>query len=99
MRTELEAYVRVDSATMDLEVVSSYVEDGKELNILVSMKVSPDEKPGAPEPRWTIIADPGTRKVIRVDFCVATDEGFEFPEYTPTDEQMALFNRFAKECQ
>lgn len=49
----------------DLEVESSYVEDGKELNVLVSMKVSPDEKPGDPEPRWTIITDSETREVIR----------------------------------
>ncbi len=83
----------------DLEVESSYVEDGKELNVLVSIKVSPDEKPGDPEPRWTIIADPETREIVRVDFCVATDEGFEHPEYTPTAEQMVLFKRFAKECE
>ena len=70
----------------DLEVESSYVEDGKELNVLVSIKVSPDEKPGDPELRWTIIADPETREVIRVDFCVATDEGFEYPEYN-TNQQ------------
>ena len=76
---------------MDLEVVSSYVEDDKELNILVSAKVSPAEKPGDPEPRWTIIADPETREVVRDDFCVATDEGFEYPEYTPVEEQHELF--------
>ena len=81
------------------EVVSSYVEDGKELNILVSSPVSPDVKLGDPEPRWTIIANPETREVIKVDFCWATDEGFEYPEYTPTDEQMALFKKFAKECE
>ena len=86
-------------ATTDLVVKSSYVEDDKELNILVSTPVSPDEKPGDPEPRWTVVADPQTREVIRVDFCVATDEGFEYPEYTPTDEQMALFKKFAKECE
>ena len=89
----------IDMATTDLEVVSSYVEDGNELNVLISTKVKPDENPGAPEPRWTIIADPETRDVVRVDFCVATDEGFEYPEYSPTDEQMVLFKRYAKECQ
>lgn len=83
----------------DLEVISSYVEDDKKLNVLVSTRVSLDEKPGDPEPRWTVIADPVTREIIRVDFCVATDEGFEYLEYTPTDEQMALFKRFAKECK
>ena len=88
-----------DSTTTDLEVVSSYVEDDKELNILVSTKVSPDEQPGDPEPRWIVIADPGTREIIRVEFAIATDEGFEYPEYTPTDEQMALFKKFAKECE
>lgn len=89
----------IDSSTTDLEVVSSYVEDGKELNVLVATKVSPDEMPGAPDPRWTVIADPETREVLRVDFCVATDEGLEYPEYVPTEGQMVLFKKFAKECQ
>ena len=92
-------YMKVDTHTTELQMVSSYVEDDKELNILVSMKVSPDEKPGDPEPRWTVIADPVTREIIRVEFCVATDEGFEYPQYTPTNEQMALFRKFAKECE
>ena len=87
----------IDPTTTDLEVVSSYVEDGKELNVLISTPVSPDEKPGDPEPRWTLVADPKSRELLRVDFCVATDEGFEYLEYTPTDEQIALFKKFAKE--
>ena len=84
---------------MNLEVVSSYVEDDKELNILVSTKVSPDGKPGDPEPRWTVIANPETREVLRVELRMATDEELEYPEYTPTNEQMALFKEFAKECE
>ena len=68
---------------LDLEVESSYVEDGV-LNVLVSPKVSPEENPGDPVPRWTLIANPKTRKLLRVDFCVATNEGFEYPEYEPT---------------
>ena len=91
--------MKIDVTTTDLAVVSSYVEDDKELNVLVSPPVSPDEKTGDPEPRWTVIADPVTREIIRVEFCVATDEGFEYPEYTPTNEQMALFTKFAKECE
>ena len=90
--------MKIDLTTTDFEVDSSYVEDG-ELNVLVSTKVLPDEKPEDPEPRWTIIADPKSREVIRVDFCVATDDGFEYPEYTPTDAQMELFKQFAKECE
>lgn len=89
----------IDPVTTDLEVVSSYVEDDKELNVLVSTPVSSDEELGDPEPRWTVIADPVTREIIRVEFCVATDEGFEYPKYTPTNEQMALFKKFAKECE
>ena len=89
----------IDMTTTDFVVESSYVEDDKELNVLVSTKVTPDEKPGDPEPRWTVIADPVTREIIRVEFCMATDEGFEYPEYTPTNEQMALFKKFAKECE
>lgn len=91
--------MKIDSTTTNLQFVSSYVEDNTELNVLVSTKVSPDEKPDDPEPRWTVIADPVTREIIRVEFCVATDEGFEYPEYTPTNEQMALFKKFAKECE
>ena len=91
--------MKIDVTTTDLAVVSSYVEDNKEFNVLVSKKVSPDEKPGDPEPRWTGIADPVTREIIRVEFCEATDDGFEYPEYTPTNEQMALFKKFAKECE
>lgn len=74
----------------DLQVGSSYIEDDKELNVLVSTKVSPDDKLGDPEPRWTVIAEPVTREIMRVEFCVATEEGFESPEYTPTNEQMAV---------
>ena len=91
--------MKINPTTTDLEIVSSYVEDDNELNVLVSPPVSPDEKTGDPEPRWTVIADPVTREIIRVEFCVATDEGFEYPEYTPTNEQMALFRKFAKECE
>ena len=94
--------MNIDMTITDLVVESSYVEyveDGKGLNVLVSTKVSPDDKPGDPEPRWIVIADPATREITRVDFAIATDEGFEYPEYTPTDEQMALFRKFAKECE
>lgn len=89
----------IDVTRTDLVVESSYVEDDKELNVLVSTKILPDDKPKDPEPRWVIIADPKTREIIRIEFCVATDEGFEYPEYTPTAEQMELFKRFAKECE
>ena len=91
--------MKIDVTTTELVVESSYVEDDKELNVLVSTTVTPGEKPGDPEPRWTVIADPVTREIIRVEFCVATDGGFEYPEYTPTNEQMALFRKFAKECE
>ena len=85
--------------TTDLQAVSSYVEDDKELNVLFSTKVSPDEKLGDPEPRWAVITDPVTRGIIRVEFFVETDEGFGYPEYTPSNGQMALFRKFAKECE
>lgn len=45
----------IDMATNNLQLESSYVEDDKELNVLVSPPVSPDEKHGDPEPRWTIM--------------------------------------------
>ena len=62
-------------------------------------KVSPDEKLGDPEPRWAVITDPVTRGITRVEFFVATDEGFGYPECMPSNEQMALFRKFAKECE
>ena len=40
MKTDLN----ILKVTSSLEVVSSYVEDDKELNVLVSTKVSPDDK-------------------------------------------------------
>lgn len=89
----------IDFTRTDLMVESSYIEDDKELNILVSPRILPDDKPGDPEPRWTIIADPKSREIIKVDFCVATNEGFEYPKYTATQKQMELFKRFAKEQQ
>ena len=51
---------------------------------------------GDPEPRGTLIANPQTRELLRVDFCVATDEGFEYPEYEPTQEQLELFRNFVR---
>lgn len=48
----------IDVTRTDLVVESSYVEDDKELNVLVSTKILPDDKPEDPEPRWVIIADP-----------------------------------------
>jgi len=77
--------------TTDIQVESSYVEDGV-LNVLVSRRVTENEKPSDPEFRWTLLADPKTRELKRVDFCIAKDEGFEYPAYSPTVEQMALFN-------
>lgn len=88
----------INSTTTGFQAVPLYVEDDKELNILVSAKVSPDEEPGDPGPRWMIVANPESRVVIRDGFCVATDDGVEYSEYVPTDEQVALFNQFAREC-
>ncbi|MBR0197139.1 MAG: hypothetical protein IJQ34_03305 [Kiritimatiellae bacterium] len=83
--------------TTDLQVESSYVEDGL-LNILVSPKIAMDEKPGDPECRWTIIANPQSKEIVRVDFCIATDEGFEYPQCSPTQDQLILFQHFVMEC-
>ncbi len=47
--------MKIDMTTTNLQFESSYVEDDKELNVLVSTKIMPDEKPGDPEPRWTIM--------------------------------------------
>ena len=88
--------VSIDPTTTDLEVVSSYVEDGKELNILVLTPDSPDEKSGNPEPRWTLIADSQTREHLRVDFRVATDEGFDYPLFVHSLEQLGLFRNYVR---
>lgn len=48
----------ITSHTTDFEVVSSHVEDGRELNIRVSTNLSPDAMSGDPEPRRTIITPP-----------------------------------------
>lgn len=85
----------------DLQVSSSYVEDG-ELCILVSRKSkehsasSEDSGASDREPRWRIVADPETRAIREVQFFVSTDEGFEYPDYKPTEEQMEIFKCFAE---
>jgi len=87
--------MQIDETNCSVE--AAYVEDG-ELNVLVSRKVADDEKPGDPEPRWILYADPKTREFKRVEFCIATDEGFEFPPYVPTAEQMSLFENIARDA-
>ena len=47
--------MNIDMTTTNLQFESSYVEDDKELNVLVSTKVTLGEKLGDPEPRWTIM--------------------------------------------
>ena len=51
---------------------------------------------GDPTARWVFEADPKTRKVRHVEFCIATDKGLEHPPYEPTPSQLALFRRFAQ---
>ena len=84
--------------TTDLQVASSYAEDGK-LYVLVEMSAMQSVGGGNFEPRWTVVADPEIRKIIRVDLCIANNDGFEYPKYTPTNKQMALFKKFVKECR
>lgn len=57
-------HVKIDTHTTDLQAVSSYVESDKELNVLISTKVSSDEKSDGPEPRWAVIANPVAREEI-----------------------------------
>jgi len=85
----------------DLQVSSSYIEDG-ELCILVSRKeketpaFAKNAEASDREPRWRIVADPETKEIREVQFFVSTDEGFEYPDYKPTEEQMEIFKRFAE---
>ncbi len=89
-----------EMSSTDLNVDSSYVEDG-ELCILVSQKEKGNSAPANGtaandrEPRWRVIADTKTRAIREVQFFVSTDEGFEYPDYTPTEAQMKVFKRFA----
>ena len=83
---------KLNKEAVDLQVESSDVEDGT-LYVLVSQPVVPDEKPGDPVARWVVEADPKTRKVRHVEFCVATDKGLVHPPYEPTPSQLALFRR------
>ena len=84
------------SETTELKVASSYLEDGV-LQILVVPKCG--DKDALREMRWRLSVDPQTRHVLRVEFCIATDDGFEYPPYTPSSEQLDLFRQFAKECE
>lgn len=81
----------------DLQVESSYLEDGL-LNVLVSPKITPAEKPCESECRWTIVAKPQSKEITRIDFCIATNDGFEYPPYSPTRAQLKLFQHFVMEC-
>ena len=87
---------RDDAGSAELKIVSSYLEDG-ELQILVVPK--DDGKSASREMRWRLSVDPQTRHVLRVEFCIATDDGFEYPPYTPSSQQLDLFRQFAKECE
>lgn len=83
----------IDICTSDLQEESSYVEDNKELYLLVSARISSDWKSGDSGSRGTIITVPGLREVPGGDSCVVTNEGFDYPEYAPTDEQVSHSER------
>lgn len=82
-----------DKHTTELERVSAYIEDG-ELNVLVS---TPCETTGEDDLRWVVTANPETKSIDNVVFCIATDEGFDYPDYVPTAGQMSVFQRFVED--
>ena len=89
--------MKISTTTTDLMFVSSYIEDD-ELNVLVSTNVKEDERPNDPELRWVITADPLNGTIRSVDFCLATDDGFEYPKYAPTEQQLEIFKRFVEQA-
>jgi len=89
--------MKISPTTKDLMFVSSYIEDD-ELNVLVSTNIKEDERPNDPELRWVVTADPLNGTIRSIDFCLATDEGFEYPEYSPTEDQLEIFKGFVQQA-
>lgn len=54
----------------DLQIESSYLEDGM-MNVLVSPLDANDPR------RYVVICEPGTRRILRVEAALSTEDGFE----------------------
>ena len=89
--------MNLDTTKLIPELEYSYEEDGK-LHVLASSE--PIYRDGAIYmiPRWNITVSPASREIEEMDFFLSLDEGFEYPAYTPSEEQLALFFRWAKEA-
>ena len=81
----------------NLQMVSSYIED-ENLNVLICENEEPSSESNDKQQRWVVIANPTTRQIKNIEYFISTNEGFEYPEYTPTQSQLELFKRFVVEC-
>ena len=88
--------MNIDTQKLVPEFESSYEEDGK-IYILASSKPISKDAATYIIPRWDIAVDPATRKIDEINFFLSLDEGFEYPSYTPTKEQLSLFDQWAKD--
>ena len=75
----------------ELQYESSYVEDGA-LYVLVLPKELSDDR------RYTIEADPDTRKIKDIAVCLSTDDGIEQIDFKPTEEDLAILQEIASKC-
>ena len=89
--------MNIDTTKLVPEFESSYEEDGK-LHVLASGETIYKKDGAYIIPRWNITVSPDTREIEEGDFFLSLDEGFEYPDYTPTEEQMTLFRRWAKQA-
>ncbi len=76
----------------EIEFVSSYIEDG-ELNVLAELRTSPRGRYA----RWMLTADPKTKELKEVHHFISTNDGFEYPEFTPTKAMLRRFRALVGE--
>ncbi len=76
----------------EIEFVSSYIEDGK-LNVLAELRTSPHGRYA----RWMLTADARTKELKDVHHFISTNEGFEYPEFTPTKAMLGRFQTLVGE--
>jgi len=73
----------------DLYLVSSYEED-TDMVMLISSKSNHDL-------RLSVNADAQTGAIKEIVCAISTNEGFYYPEYSPTKAQLALFRKFSNQ--
>lgn len=76
----------------ELQFESSYIEDGV-LNVLVSPAESDDDR------RFTIEADPVSRRIKNVFTCHSTDEGIFEMNFSPNEDDLEAFREIVQNCR